>query len=51
MIGVLMAHRTRTEPTRRFRCTNGSVALRDNRCTRHSAIDDCPAETRIMPPD
>ena len=38
----------RPEFTCRFRWRAGSLAFWDNRCTQHSAINDYPAETRIM---
>lgn len=48
LIGFLMAHSTRPEFTCRFRWRNGSLAFWDNRCTQHFAVNDYPAETRIM---
>jgi taurine dioxygenase len=48
LIDFLMAHSTRPEFTCRFRWASGSVAFWDNRCTQHYAINDYPAETRIM---
>jgi taurine dioxygenase len=43
-----MKHSTRPEFTCRVRWTDGTMTIWDNRCTRHFAIDDNPAETRIM---
>ncbi len=48
LIDFLMAHATRPEFTCRFRWRTGSLAFWDNRCTQHFAINDYPAETRIM---
>jgi taurine dioxygenase len=48
MIDFLMQHSTRPEFTCRFRWQTGSLAIWDNRCTQHFAIDDYPAETRVM---
>jgi len=48
LIDFLMKHSTRPEFTCRFRWESGSVAFWDNRCTQHYAINDYPAETRIM---
>lgn len=48
LVEFLMAHATRPEFTCRFRWANGSLAFWDNRCTMHFAINDYPAETRIM---
>ena len=36
------------EFTCRFRWESGSLAFWDNRCTQHFAVNDYPAETRIM---
>jgi taurine dioxygenase len=44
----LMQHSTRPEFTCRFRWESGSLAFWDNRCTMHFALNDYPAETRIM---
>jgi taurine dioxygenase len=43
-----MAHSTRPEFVCRFRWQTGSLAFWDNRCTQHFAVNDYPAETRIM---
>jgi taurine dioxygenase len=48
LIDFLMQHSTRPEFTCRFRWKSGSLAFWDNRCTMHFAINDYPAETRIM---
>ncbi len=48
LIDQLMAHSTRPEFTCRFRWRSGSLAFWDNRCTMHFAINDYPAETRVM---
>lgn len=44
----LAAHATRPEFTCRFRWRTGSVAMWDNRCTMHYAINDFPNDRRIM---
>jgi taurine dioxygenase len=41
-------HSIRPEFTCRFRWQTGSLIFWDNRCTQHFAINDYPAETRIM---
>jgi taurine dioxygenase len=48
LIDFLMKHSTRPEFTCRFRWEKGSLAFWDNRCTQHFAVNDYPAETRIM---
>jgi taurine dioxygenase len=48
LIDFLMDHATRPEFTCRFRWQTGSLAFWDNRCTQHFAVNDYPAETRIM---
>ncbi len=48
LVDFLMKHSTRPEFVCRFRWESGSVAFWDNRCTQHFAINDYPAETRIM---
>ncbi len=48
LIDFLMQHATRPEFTCRFRWRTGSLAFWDNRCTQHFAINDYPAETRVM---
>lgn len=48
LLGYLERHSIRPELTCRFRWRKGSLAFWDNRCTQHNAINDYPAETRIM---
>jgi taurine dioxygenase len=48
LIQYLRDHSVRPEFTCRFRWRNGSLAFWDNRCTQHFAINDYPAEIRIM---
>jgi taurine dioxygenase len=48
LIDFLMDHSTRPEFTCRFRWQTGSLAFWDNRCTQHFAVNDYPAQTRIM---
>jgi taurine dioxygenase len=48
LINFLKSHSIRPEFTCRFRWESGSLAFWDNRCTQHFAINDYPAETRIM---
>jgi taurine dioxygenase len=48
LIDFLTQHATRPEFTCRFRWASGSLAFWDNRCTMHFAINDYPAETRVM---
>jgi len=48
LIDLLMAHATRPEFTCRFNWEPGSLAFWDNRCVQHFAVNDYPAETRIM---
>ncbi len=48
LIDFLMKHSIRPEFTCRFRWERGSLAFWDNRCTQHFAVNDYPAETRIM---
>jgi taurine dioxygenase len=48
LIDFLMKHSIRPEFTCRFRWRTGSMAFWDNRCVQHFAINDYPAETRIM---
>jgi taurine dioxygenase len=43
-----MKHSTRPEFTCRVRWANGTLTIWDNRCTQLFAVNDCPAETRIM---
>ncbi len=48
LLDFLMQHATRPEFTCRFRWQSGALAFWDNRCTMHFAINDYPAETRVM---
>jgi taurine dioxygenase len=48
LIRYLYNHATQPAFTCRFRWEKGSLAFWDNRCTQHFAINDYPAETRIM---
>jgi taurine dioxygenase len=48
LIKYLYNHATQPAFTCRFRWQKGSLAFWDNRCTQHFAINDYPAETRIM---
>ena len=48
LIQYLYNHSTQPAFTCRFRWQQGSLAFWDNRCTQHFAINDYPAETRIM---
>ena len=48
LIEYFMKHSTRPEFTCRVRWTNGTLTMWDNRCTQHFAVNDYPAETRIM---
>jgi taurine dioxygenase len=48
LLQYLRNHSARPEFTCRFRWRNGSLAFWDNRCVQHLAINDYPAETRIM---
>ena len=48
LIDYFMAHATRPEFTCRVRWVRGTLTIWDNRCTQHFAINDYPAETRIM---
>ncbi len=48
LIEYFMKHSTRPEFTCRVRWANGTMTIWDNRCTQHFAINDYPAETRIM---
>jgi taurine dioxygenase len=48
LFDTLAAHATRPEFTCRFHWRNGSVAMWDNRCTMHYAVDDLSGVTRIM---
>jgi taurine dioxygenase len=48
LLNMLYAHSTRLDFTCRYRWQNGSVAIWDNRCVQHYAIDDYPDFDRIM---
>ena len=48
LVDYFMKHSTRPEFTCRVRWENGTLTIWDNRCTQHFAINDYPAETRIM---
>jgi taurine dioxygenase len=48
LIQYLHQHAYQHAFTCRFRWQKGSLAFWDNRCTQHFAINDYPAETRVM---
>jgi alpha-ketoglutarate-dependent taurine dioxygenase len=48
LIAFLKRHSVRPEFTVRVRWESGTLTFWDNRCTQHFAINDYPAETRIM---
>ncbi len=48
LLGFLYRHAARPEFTCRFRWRRGSIALWDNRCTWHFAINDYPGQRRLM---
>ena len=48
LFDFLVGHATRPEFTCRFRWRDGSVALWDNRCTMHYAVNDFPDTKRVM---
>ena len=48
LINFFKAHSTRPEFTCRIRWETNTLVFWDNRCTQHFAINDYPAETRIM---
>jgi taurine dioxygenase len=48
LIDFFMSQSTRPEHTCRVRWQTGTLTFWDNRCTQHFAVNDYPAETRIM---
>lgn len=48
LIDFFMKHSTRPEFTCRVRWATGTLTMWDNRCTQHFAVNDYPAETRVM---
>ena len=48
ILGYLFRHQIRAELTCRFRWRPGSIALWDNRCTQHNAINDYAGHRRLM---
>jgi taurine dioxygenase len=48
LIDFFMKHSIRPEFTCRVRWETGTLTFWDNRCTQHFAVNDYPAETRIM---
>ncbi|MCB1742968.1 MAG: TauD/TfdA family dioxygenase [Gammaproteobacteria bacterium] len=48
IISYLKAHSVRPEFTCRFRWQPGSMAIWDNRCTQHNAINDYQGQRRVM---
>ncbi|HYE89400.1 MAG TPA: TauD/TfdA family dioxygenase, partial [Terriglobales bacterium] len=48
ILGYLFRHQVRSEFTCRFRWRPGSIALWDNRCTQHNAVNDYAGHTRLM---
>lgn len=48
LLEFLWAQATRPEFTCRFRWTNGAVAVWDNRCTQHLAINDYDGRRRLL---
>jgi taurine dioxygenase len=48
LLRYLFRHQARPDFTCRFRWQPGSIALWDNRCTQHNAINDYPGHRRLM---
>ncbi|MPZ31571.1 MAG: taurine dioxygenase [Rhodospirillales bacterium] len=48
LLDYLQAHATRPEFTCRFRWSKGALAMWDNRCTQHNAINDYDGQRREM---
>ena len=48
ILSYLFRHQVRAELTCRLRWRPGSIALWDNRCTQHNAINDYPGHRRLM---
>jgi taurine dioxygenase len=48
IIDFLRAHAVEPEHTCRFRWEVGSLAIWDNRCTQHRALNDYPGKRRRM---
>ena len=48
LLGFLFEHLSRPEFTCRFRWTPGSLAIWDNRCVQHYAMDDYQTFERLM---
>ena len=48
LLQFLWRHQTRPEFTCRFRWSAGSLAIWDNRCAQHSAVNDYHGQTRVM---
>jgi len=48
LLEFLFCHQIRPEFTCRFRWTPGSLAIWDNRCAQHYAVNDYAGQRRIM---
>ena len=48
LLDMLMQHSVQPEMTCRFRWEVGSMAIWDNRCTMHRALNDYPGKRRRM---